>query len=95
MQRIFITGIALLVVTFLTAGCVYHVRTPPPPPRAEVRPVRPFIGAIWIDGHWHYRGDWTWVPGHWKKPPRAGVVWAPGHWKKTPWGWKRARGHWR
>jgi len=97
MKRKILSVILLAVfVIFSVSGCFYEVRTPPPPPKAEIRPVPPFDGAVWIRGHWQWRrGRWVWVPGHWQRPPRSDAIWVPGHWKKTPWGWKWIPGHWR
>ncbi len=42
----------------------------PPPPRKEVRTVKPFKKAVWIPGHWKWRNrrkGYVWVPGHWKR----------------------------
>jgi len=41
---------------------------PPPPARDEVVPVGPFVGAVWVGGHWFWgRGRrWVWVPGYWR-----------------------------
>jgi len=47
----------------------YVVEEPPPPERVEVIPVRPYYGAIWVRGHYvhgRHRGEWIWVPGHWR-----------------------------
>jgi hypothetical protein len=87
-----ITAISLSVL----AGCTAVIRTPPPAARIEVRPAPPFVGAIWIDGHWlHRHGEWVWSPGYWIKRPGPRARWIPGHWVKRPWGWKRVHGRWR
>jgi len=86
---------AVIAFSMLT-GCVYHVRTPPPQPKVEVRPAQPYERAVWIEGYWtRTRGDWAWVQGHWESTPGPESVWVRGHWKKTWRGWKRVPGHWR
>ncbi|MBD3334405.1 MAG: hypothetical protein GF355_02720 [Candidatus Eisenbacteria bacterium] len=43
---------------------------PPPPAKVEVRPARPHARAVWVPGHWKWRGrarGYVWVPGHWKR----------------------------
>jgi hypothetical protein len=77
-------------------GCATLPRTPPPSPKTEVKPPKPFANAVWIDGHWkHTRHGWVWVSGHWEKQPRSGAVWVSGKWVKTPRGWKWKPGHWK
>ena len=72
------------------------VRTPPPPPRAEVRPPAPGPAHVWVPGHWRWNGRrYVWVRGHWKRPPRPGAVWVPGHWIRRGGGWLWVPGHWR
>lgn len=89
-----ILGVIIVLTTF--GGCVTEVRTPPPPPRVEVRPAPPFPDSVWIEGHWAFRGgEWVWIDGHWERRPRPGAVWVPGHWKETPKGWRWVPGHWR
>jgi hypothetical protein len=51
----------------LNLGCASA--PPPPPPKVEVRPPRPHARAVWVPGHWKWKGR------------RAGHVWIPGHWK--------------
>ena len=76
-----------------------EVDAEPPPLRAavEVRPPKPSGTAVWVDGHWDWRGRWIWVDGHWDSP-RPGYVWTapvarrgpsgriqyhPGHWRPS------------
>src|SRR5262249_18399810 len=67
----------------------------PPEPIAEVRPMAPFAGAVWIPGYWQWNGyRHVWVGGHYSAP-RAGWVWEPHHWQRTPRGWVHVTGHWR
>jgi len=58
----------LLTAAIMLSGvsCVVGVM---PPPRREVVMERPFPGAVWVPGHWHWRwwtGSYVWVRGHWQ-----------------------------
>ena len=48
---------------------VGHNRPAAPPPRVEVRGNPPHTRAVWVPGHWEWRGR------------RAGYVWINGYWK--------------
>jgi len=42
---------------------------PAPPLRVELRPASPGPRAVWVPGHWKWRGrarGYVWIPGHWK-----------------------------
>ncbi len=96
MNRIVVALIVAVALTMSVMGCVEVVRTGPPPARVEVRPALPYPEAVWIDGHWDYRGgNWVWAQGYWERRPFPGAVWIPGHWRETPGGWKWIPGHWR
>jgi hypothetical protein len=96
MNRRAVALIAAVALTMSVMGCVEVVRTGPPPPRVEVRTVAPYPEAVWIDGHWDYRGgNWVWLQGHWERGPFPGATWIPGHWRETPNGWKWIPGHWK
>lgn len=59
--------VLLATVAFEIVGCA--TAPPPPPLRAEVRPPRPHKKAVWVPGHWKWKGrarGHVWVPGHWK-----------------------------
>ena len=48
-----------------------------PPPvlhRIEARPATPMANAIWVAGHYEWRGHWQWIPGYWEAS-RPGYVW--------------------
>lgn len=71
------------------------VRTRPPAPLVEARPMAPMRGAVWIPGYWQWNGyRYVWVGGRWSAP-RAGWHWQPHHWQRTGHGWVWVRGHWR
>ena len=52
----------------------------PPPAQVDVRPAPPMMGAVWVDGYWHWSGGWVWVPGRWALPPQVGATWRPTVW---------------
>jgi len=67
----------------------------PPAPIAEVQPVAPFVGAIWINGFWNWNGGrYSWVPGRYERP-RAGYHWEPRRWSSSPRGGWQMQGGWR
>ncbi len=67
---------------------------PPPTPYAEVVPVVPFAGAIWLGGYWGWSGGrHQWVPGRWDRP-RPGYGWAPHRWEPRGGQWHLHGGGW-
>jgi hypothetical protein len=84
--------------TILPVAAVF-VRTPPPHPIA-VRPVgrRPGPGWVWTGGYWRWVGGtrgYAWVPGRWRRPPRAGAVWVSPRWRRSRGGYTFVAGGWR
>lgn len=74
---------------------VVYVQKAPPKAKAEVRPKKPNAKAVWVPGHWQWRGNkYVWVSGHWETNAR-GRTWVPGRWEKRPRGWVWVSGHWR
>ena len=63
-----LVGFVLLSgVAIELSGCA--TAPPPPPLQAEVRPLAPHAAAVWVPGHWQWKGrarGHVWVPGHWK-----------------------------
>ena len=66
-------GLLVLGLAALGAGAygISGCAAPPPPPplRVEVRPAAPGPKAVWVPGHWKWRGrarGYDWAPGHWK-----------------------------
>ena len=103
--------VAALAAAPLVTGCTVHattrpahvsggvvVYTQPPPPRRVVvsaRPVAPYHGAVWIDGHWVWRGNqYVWVNGRWIRP-RTGYVYVQPRWERRGNGWVHVQGSWR
>ena len=78
------------------AGPRLYVRVGPPAPIVEVRPVRPGAEFVWVTGYHRWDGGaYVWVPGEWRRPPRARGRWAEGHWRHDRRGWYWVDGHWR
>jgi hypothetical protein len=67
----------------------------PPAPYAEVIPVMPFAGAVWINGYWGWNaGRHVWIGGRWDRP-RPGFVWEPHRWVAVGGRWHLRGGWWR
>jgi hypothetical protein len=67
----------------------------PPASKAEVIGVAPSAEHVWVRGYWlHTNGQWVWLPGHYERRPRPGVMWVQGHWDRTSAGWVWTPGHW-
>ncbi|MDQ2870154.1 MAG: hypothetical protein M3S32_05385 [Acidobacteriota bacterium] len=72
------------------------VPAPPPPPVVEVRPVAPSRRHVWAGGYHRWDGrSYVWVPGTWRRAPRARAAWAPGRWVHGRRGWYWVDGRWR
>ena len=66
----------------------------PPAPYAEVVPVIPFFGALWLGGYWGWNGGrHQWVPGRWEQP-RPGYAWRPYAWAQQGGRWHLHAGGW-
>jgi hypothetical protein len=66
---ILMMGFALAGLPVLE-GCA-GPRPAPPPMQEEIRSERPNATAVWVPGHWDWKGK------------RRGYVWIPGHWRMT------------
>jgi hypothetical protein len=103
MKKGFLTTIALAAM-LATEGLVgvasaMWVRTPPQRARS-MRPIggptRP--GQVWTPGFYRWsrtRGRYTWMPGRWVMPPRAGAVWVAPRWRRSRGGYTFVAGRWR
>jgi hypothetical protein len=67
--------ISLFLLVLCSSGCarrvVVYEQPAPPPSRVEIRTAAPCRGAVWVPGHWNWRGrgrGHVWAPGHWKRP---------------------------
>ena len=71
-----------------------YADAPPPPPYAEVVPVLPYPGAVWIGGYWGWNGGrHSWVPGYWERP-RSGYRYEPHRWEPRQGRWHLRLGGW-
>ncbi len=86
-----------------TASTVYYqdpayvkVESPPPAVHAavSVRPPQPNANAVWVGGHYVWRGSWVWVDGHWETP-RPGYVWTAPAVVQVDGGFHYHPGYWR
>lgn len=100
-KMIFRRGLITIIFLFITgfstqcASRTIYVKTAPPAVRVTVKPARPFAKAVWMAGHWAWRGKkYVWVSGKWVKP-RSGYVYVPGQWVKKRRGWVWVGGHWK
>jgi hypothetical protein len=76
-------------------GAVY-VPAAPPPPVAEVVPVTPGPGYVWVGGYHRWDGArYVWVGGRWEVGPHPKARWVPGHWRHDRQGYVWIQGHWR
>jgi hypothetical protein len=86
-----------------TADNIYTGQPTQPPPanQKDVIPTAPGPQTLWyfMRGHWEWRGQYVWVPGHWRGRPHPGDIWLPGKWVEqnnqtnTVYVWHG--GHWR
>jgi hypothetical protein len=75
-------------------GPVIVVDAPPPAPYAEVVPVLPYPGAVWIGGYWGWNGGrHQWVPGYYDRP-RQGYRYEPHRWENHGGRWHLRAGGW-
>lgn len=75
-------------------GYATVIDTPPPPPYAEVVPVMPYPGAVWISGYWGWSGGrHQWVPGYYDRP-RPGYRYEPNRWENRGGRWHLRIGGW-
>ncbi|HEY8876816.1 MAG TPA: hypothetical protein VIN03_04575 [Roseateles sp.] len=76
------------------AGPAVVVDAPPPAPYAEVVPVMPYPGAVWINGYWGWSGGrHQWVPGYYDRP-RPGYRYEPHRWENRGGRWHLHAGGW-
>ena len=73
---------------------VETVYVAPPPPRVESMGPPPMVGAVWIQGYWHWSGSrHDWVPGRWEAP-RPGYRYVPHNWVQQGDRWRQEGGRW-
>ncbi len=90
------SGTLLLAPAPGSAAPRVWVHAPPPPPVSEVRPAAPGRGHAWVGGYHRWDGrSYAWVPGTWRRAPRARAGWVQGRWVHSRHGWYWRNGHWR
>jgi len=96
-RNLLAAGLALAGAVFTgCAGGAYVVAAGPPAPRYGVMGYAPGPGYVWTEGFYDLRGrSWVWVPGAWRRPPRAGRIWVAPVWARAGTGWRFHRGYWR
>ena len=79
---------------YAPAGEVVVTDVAPPAPYYETVPAPPFVGAVWINGYWGWRGGrHAWVGGRWEQP-RPGYAWQPHRWVRHDGRWHLEGGLW-
>jgi hypothetical protein len=91
---------SVLSLSFGLVGCAgsgyYVVAGPPPPLRAELVVSSPGVAYAWVPGYWGWSsGNYVWVGGGWRIPPRRGAIWIAPHHEARGHGWVYVRGYWR
>jgi len=75
-----------------------HIRIAPeapPPPRVEMRMVRPSHRHVWIGGYWDRQDDrWAWAPGRWEEPSRRGSRWVRPQYRREGGAYRYEPGRW-
>ena len=99
-RLVVVSALAVVTLSACVVAPLYSpeqvvVAQPPPQPYAEVVPVAPYAGAIWINGSWGWsRNRYEWGPGRYERP-RPGYRWRPHHWRQQPrGGWSLEGGVW-
>src|SRR5262245_49709111 len=95
-------GAMLLAEGVFNPAAAIFVRTPPPR-RVSTRAVgrRPGPRYVWTGGYYRWtgspraRGGFAWVPGRWRRSPRAGAVWVGPQWRRGRGGYTFVAGRWR
>ncbi len=94
----YLTGVSLTYVLLMLVNqsCSVGYVTVPPERLYVSRPPQPYLGSVWIEGDWRWRGgQYVWVDGHWGRP-RGGRMYTPGQWgPHRHGGYRWHGGHWR
>ena len=73
---------------------VSYLPAPPAPLQAVPSVPAPNPDAVFVPGHWTWRGDrYIWVPGYWVNY-RPGWIWVPATYTWTPAGYVFVDGYW-
>ena len=79
---------------YAPTGEVMVTDVSPPAPYYETVPPPPFVGAVWIDGYWGWRGGrHVWIGGRYEQG-RPGYGWQPHRWVQHDGRWHLEEGHW-
>ena len=94
-------GAMLLTEGTINQAAAIFVRTPPPRPvSVGVVGRRPGRRYVWTGGYYRWgrgrrgRSGFVWVPGRWRRPPRAGT-WVSPRWRRGRGGYTFVAGRWR
>jgi hypothetical protein len=70
------------------------VKKAPPRPRRVKQPRRPSHDAVWIEGHWQWKGGrYVWTNGRWDRA-RRDQIWTQPTWERVKGGWIFVEGRW-
>ncbi len=89
--------LSMIMLSFLAPGkAQIIVKVKPKKPAVTlIKPAKPGVGYVWIDGHWVVKNNrYVWKKGRWVKA-RKKHRWVNGHWKRTAGAWIWVPGHWR
>ena len=96
--RLLLLLVLLAYWLLISANCASHavfVQKPPAAVKQEAPGQKPYTNAVWVGGHWIWKGGkYVWAAGYWAKP-QPGKTYVPGHWQKTSRGHVWVKGHWR
>jgi hypothetical protein len=77
-------------------GGVVYAPVAPPPNKTEYLPTQPAPDAFWIGGHYVWGSSgWTWVDGHYERPPYPGANYTRGYYAKNSYGYRWVGGYWK
>ena len=73
LKIILIGSLIFLIANTVNAQLIVRVKTPAPKV-VVVKPAKPGLNYIWVEGHWKkVRGGKQWIPGYWKKTKRIRI----------------------
>jgi hypothetical protein len=78
-------------------GINVGIEAGPPPPPQEVMVASPGPDYVWMGGYWDGSpGHYTWVRGHWGRPPHGHARWVAPRWERGHDGhFHKSEGGWR
>jgi WXXGXW repeat (2 copies) len=91
--------VAFPILADITLKIGPGIDEPPPPPRHEVvdELCRPRPDFVWVEGYWDGApGRYSWIGGHWERPPHPSDHWIAPRWEKDRDGhYHLIKGEWR